>query len=497
MELQTELLENRMARLRVKIEADELETAKRQAARRLAKRVSIPGFRKGKAPYQIIARYLGEGAILEEALDQLGPEIYRQALDESGLEPYGPGQLENIESEDNLIFVFTVPLSPTVDLGDYRAVRLDFEEPEVTDEMVDEVLKSMQNSKAVIEPKDGPAAPGDHLTLDVYGELLPSEEEAAEDSPKEGGADEASDDNAVVFDQHEWTFILGDEENEPIPGFSAALEGITAGEERTFDLVIPDDVEAYNEEYHGRTVRFTVTCHEVAARHIPPLNDDFAQQMAGEDEDIETLLELRMKVREDLQKVLNERAEESYANAVLDKIVEQASIEFPEEAVQDYISDMIADLEQNLQQQGLTLKDFLNLNQMDEDTLREQYRESAIERLKHGLVLGEIVKQERLNVSDAAVDEEVKERSSRYSDGNPQLQEVLEQFFGQEQSRRDIAIGLLTQRAYKRIVEIGKGEAPPLDESQTDEAPEGLDVAAENIEETADAAEDTAEEAAS
>lgn len=476
MKLQTEFLANRVARLRVEVEDDQLEKARRDAARRLAQRVSIPGFRKGKAPYNIVAQYLGEGAILEEAIDELGPQLYRQALEEADLEPYGPGQLEDIEGNGRLTFVFTVPLVPTVDLGDYRSIRHNFEPPEVTDEMVDNFLKRLQNERAIIEPKEGPAAPGDRVSLVVHGELIPAETESRAETPagnpeaaSEGeGADEGESDPEFPIDDDEWTLVLGEADNEPLPGFYAAVEGITAGEERTFELRFPEEGGQYDESLRGRQARFQVTCQEVAARYVPSLNDDFAQQVSGGE--YQTLLELRMKMREMLQEELTRQLEQEYANEVLDRMVEQATIDYPEAMLEDFIDDMVHNFELTLRQQGLQLQDYLKLSQMDEDALRQDFRESAINRLKHSLVLRELVRQEELDVDDAAVTQEIKARSARFGRGDQTMQDAMEQFLSREQSRRDIAADIMTQRAYQRLVAIARGEEPPIGPPPAEEA---------------------------
>ncbi len=478
MNVQTELLENRIAHLKVAIEDAELDKAKRQAARRLAQRVNIPGFRKGKAPYDIIIRYLGEGAVLEEAIDKLGPEIYREALENSELEPYGPGQLENIEDEGDLTFVFSVPLIPTVDLGDYRAVRCDYEPQEATDEMVDTVLKALQDRKAVIEPKDGPAADGDQVVLDIHGTLVP--EEAEPEQPSAEDAEESSDteepqeqqetEDEVLFNQKGWRFVLGDEDGDLMPGFSAAITGITAEEERPFELTFPAEDEDLDETMLGRTVRFTVTAQEISARHIPSINDDFAQQL--DDYEVETLLDLRLKLREDLQARLDEQTASEYADKALTQIVEGTTIEYPELMVDEYIDGMIENFQEQLRQQNLTLQDFLNFNQMEMDALREQYREPAIERLKRSLVMGKLVEVEELDVDEALINREIKARSAQLSQGNPEMQGFFEQYFSAERGRRDLAINLLTQHTMTRLVAIAKGENPPVGLPPVEDEPE-------------------------
>jgi trigger factor len=476
--VQTEILENRIAHLKVVIEDEKLQKAKREAARRLSQRVNIPGFRKGKAPYDIVSRYLGEGAILEEAVDELGPAAYREALEQSKLEPYSSGQLENIESEGPFTFVFSVPLVPTVDLGSYRDIRHDYEPPETTDDMVDRAIKGIQDRRAVIEPKSGPAAEGDQVILNIYGAQLPAGTESEEVTDAQAADSESEPESPadkVLFDQKGWRFVLGDEDDEPMPGFSAAVAGIAAGEERTFELTFPENDENYDESLRGKTVSFKVACQEVSTRHVPAINDDFAQQV--DEFEAATLLELRIKVRENIQKALEQRAENEYSEQVLDKMVEVATIAYPEIMVEEAIDDQVRSFEQTLRQRKLTLQDFLKFSRMDEKALREQYRQPAIARLKRSLLLGELVKVENLDVDDATLDQEVKERSARLSDGNEEMRTFFEQYLGGERGRRDLAVDLITQRAYRRIAEIGKGENPPIDSTPGEHAGEPEEAA--------------------
>jgi trigger factor len=496
--LQTELLENRVAQLTIEVEADRLEKAKRKAARDLSKRVNIPGFRKGKAPYNLLARYLGEGAILEEAIDQLGPDIYREGLEESELEPYGPGQLEKIDTNDDndLVLVFNVPLAPTVDLGDYRTVRIDYEAPEIDDDRVEEILDMMRQNKAESEVKEGPAAEGDSVKIDLFGTLVDDEDDDAEVEDDDADSDEEHDhdhDDNTLFDQKNWEFVIGQEMREPLPGFSEAVTGISAGEERSFDLAFPEDDEDYDEMLLGKTVAFTVTCHEVSARTVPELTDEFVQEL--EEEGIETVDQLREKVASDLESTLVNQAESEYAEKVLDAMVEGAAIEFPEMMIDETIDEMVASFEQQLQQQGMDLNTFLTMRQWEEADLRNEYREPAASRIKRSLVLGEIVNVEALELDPRAIDRAVKDRAAQYANGNEEIQKIFEDYLGNPQGRSSLGVELLTQQAYDRMIAIAKGEEPevgPIPYEEEDE-PEVEDDAANEAESADEAAAPEAE----
>ena len=172
MNIQTEHLDDHTARLTVEIETERLDKAKKQAARKLSKQVNIRGFRKGKVPYKILVNFIGEGPIIEEALESMGKDVYREALDESGVDPYGPGSLEDVDVEsDPPVFTFTVPRQPTVELGDYRAVRLDYEPPVIEEEDVDRAMQHLREQYAEAEESDGPVATGHRVTLDIHSEF--------------------------------------------------------------------------------------------------------------------------------------------------------------------------------------------------------------------------------------------------------------------------------------------------------------------------------------
>ena len=180
MNLQTERIENHRAQLTVEIEAGQLESAKKQAARKISRSVRIKGFRKGKAPYRLVAQYVGEAAILEEAVETLGGELYREALNESDIVPYGPGSIDDFKDEPAPTFVFTVPLQPEVDLKAYQEVRLDFVAPDVTDEEVEQALKQLQMSEIeVLDDSVQVAEAGHRVRIAVDSEFLDGEDSEA------------------------------------------------------------------------------------------------------------------------------------------------------------------------------------------------------------------------------------------------------------------------------------------------------------------------------
>jgi trigger factor len=522
--VQTEHLENHTARLTVEVDAARLDKALHQAARKLSKKGRIPGFRPGKAPFNVVMNMYGHEYVLAEALDDLGNEIYREALDAAEIQPYAPGSLDQVEEEGHKL-VFVVPKRPTVDLGDYREIRVDYEVPEVTDDMVNRAMEELRQNQALLEPADRPAKLTDQVTLShIFVTALPgSAEEEAESAEDEAGeeaaaassaqgevdtetnedtageADLAGDDDAgdeagetdasddedlerVVLHEHNFDRVLTDDEYDLFPGFSAQLVGLSAGDDKQFVLEIPDDYD--DEELAGHALRVELRVEKVQARTVPDWSDALAKRISQDK--VESILELRVDTRKNLQQTAENLADRQLAVEALDELVEGATISYPEEFLQDYITDLLTDLEQNvLRQQGLTLKDYLRITGQTEENLRQNYRASGIKRAERSLALGELVRREQLDASDEDIDSEIDrivasiggEQSSRFR-----------QFLSTQQSRSNIGADLVTSRAMERLAAIAKGENPPIGAAQAAET-----AATEAAEEPAPAAEATGE----
>ena len=302
--VQTEQLENRMARLTVVVETGRLDEARKSAARKIAGQVRIPGFRKGRAPYRVLASHVGEAAILETAVEDLGMALYPDALGESGLEPYGPGTLEDFEQEPDPTFRYTLPLQPVTDLGDYRSIRREFEPPEVSDSDVDDALLALQEREALVEDSPRPVAAGNRVHATVTATVLDDEdgaEEAGEDGD-EGDGEEAA--GRQFMDEQQLVLSLTPE-REPAPGFTEAMLGAAVDEQRDFELQYPEDEERHG-TLSGKKVAFSVVVRKIELVTLPELNDDFAARVSASDGEGEgdaeatSLLALRVQTRERL-----------------------------------------------------------------------------------------------------------------------------------------------------------------------------------------------------
>jgi len=477
--IQTERLEDQhAARLTVEIDQERLDKAKQKAAKQLSTRANIPGFRKGKAPYSIIVRYFGEAAIIQDAFELVSNDVYRDALAESGIEPYTSGAFEDFKLEPTPTLVFTVPLQPEVDLAGYRSVRVPYENAEVTDTDVTNAIKTLQEQNALTEDSAHPAKLGDRVTVDIHSHFVEEhedeevEEDASESEDAEPAADEHEEhdhdehdhdhhhghgDDEVFIHEHDAPIIF-DSEHEPLAGFNEAMLGANVGDSREFDLTIPDDSEEY-EDVAGRQVHFGVTVKKIENITLPALNDEFAAKVTAEEEKPLTLLELRIRVRENLERMAEERQDNEYARQALDAMVDQATVKFPEEIIADEVENMLEQFDQQLRQQGFTLKDYKALTKISDDDLFTQYRPTAENRVKRGLVMREVMVVEAIEADDAALHVEIDRLLENF---DPSQRDNLRPMFEEPKMRVSVLDDLLRRLTTERIIAIAKGEAPEL-----------------------------------
>jgi trigger factor len=433
----------------VAVDADRLEKAKQKAAAQLSRRVNIPGFRKGKAPYRILLNYLGEAAILEDAIEILGNEIYKEALEESKLDPYGPGEIEGVELENGPVLKFIVPLQPEVELGGYRDVRVEYTAPTVDDDEVNRAMKSLQEQNAVVEESQQPVALANRVALDVHSHYV---------------AEEEGEEEAEFLHEHDFSIIL-DQDGEPLPGFNDALVGATVGEEREFTLDVPDDEEQYGEGAGGK-VHFHVTVKKIESITLPAMTDDFAARVTAEEEKPLTLLELRIRVRENLQKMGEDRYKSDYADQALEAMIDAANVHYPEAMVIEETERLLMQFDQNLRQRGLTLNDYMKIIGKTKDDLLNDYRDAAVRSLKRGLVLREIVETERITVSEQGIGEEIDRILERFEETR---RDDLRTLFQQPGMRDNVRNDLMMETVLNRIVAIAKGESPEIVNEETEE----------------------------
>jgi len=395
--------DDHQVKLTVEVDAAMLDEAKQRAARQLSRQTKIPGFRPGKAPYNVVQRVIGEEAIQEEAIELLVKDVYPKVLDESGIKPYGPGTLENIKSTTPPIFEFIVPLQAEVELGDYQSVRIPYELKVITDQDVEDTIQSLREQQAVIEPVERPVQEGDLVYVKLTGQRgKPKEGEEAtfieERTLPVNVAKEGEDDSM------EW----------PFSGFSRRLIGMSAGEEITFNYDYPKKTNF--EAFKGIKALFKVTLDSVKRRTLPDLNDEFAQTVG----DFPTLEALRTRLRENLKEQTDHDYNEQYDNQVLDKIIEISPIKYPPQMLEHEMDHVIERLKERLEQQKLDMELYLKSRQIDMKGLREEAKPVAESRIKRSLVLLEIADKLGVQVNSEDLQAETERTLSSFAQAMPE-----------------------------------------------------------------------------
>ncbi len=477
MKIEQQPLDTCEVRLTVEVDPAEAEQAKRAAARRLAQKHKIPGFRPGKAPYEIVVRHFGEGTVWEEAMEPLGKKVYEAALTEAGLHPFAPGQLLDAKL-DPVTFTFNVPLPPAVALGDYRSVRLGYTDPEITDEALDAALEHLREHQAVLEPVERAAQLGDVIMLDIAG-TAEAAASAKSEAPAADPSVEAPADSAkpvepapatgeaatppgdeFLMDDKGIEVLLDPELEWPVPGFVEAVADIATGEERHIELRFPDDYG--NETLRGRLGKFDVKCTSVKSRSVPEWDDELAKSLG----EYESLADMREKVRAGLLASAQREKTEEYNRSVVDIVVAGATVKYPPVLLREEVDELVQDLDRRLREQKLTVTDYLKIQKLTLEKLRGDLEAPARERLRRSLVLSKVISEEGVAVTDSDIMGRINRIVGPFGDDTLRFRE----FFETDVARRSMRLDLLAEKAMARLASIAKGENPPLPEPAAEEA---------------------------
>lgn len=407
MKIEQTYLDDHQLEVTVETEQDVFERAKHIAAKELAKGKKIPGYRPGKAPYQLIVNHFGEAKIIDHALEHFLDEIYPQVIDELEVETYGPGQVKEIKSFEPPTLILNIPLQPEVTLGDYREIRLPYEKKEVTEEEVDQIIERMRSQQASVEPVEHPAEEGNLVDTSLDG------------LPVEG--DPEDEDSYLLKNQPLPVMIKGKKDDDskewPFPGFSRQLLGVSQGDtlELTHEFGDGEDVD---EDYRGKEVLYSVKVNGIRERVLPELDEEFVKKIS----DLESVDDLREQIREDLSAQRAMEDENSYINSILDAILEDAEVKYPPQMVDNDIEGEIRELEQQLNSQGMDLEMYLKIQDQDVEGLREQIRPTSEKRISQGLIIGKISEVEDLDIKPEDITDEFKS--------------ILDNHFGEDEKGR-------------------------------------------------------------
>lgn len=457
MNIQTELLENSIARMTVQIPPQLLEDAQKRAAVELSKKVRIPGFRPGKAPYNIVVKMLGGAAILEEAVDMLVNEVYPKALRQTDLEPYDSGTVEAFDVE-TLTFKFLLPVQPTVDLGDYLNIRVEGGDAEpITDEKLDELLQQLRREHAKSEPVEGEIAEGMTVTVTIYGEFADGEErpegEEAEGQEGEQAVPPVYKGDGFIHENgHKVT--LNGKDDSVLPGFAEKLAGHKAGDTVTFEMVLPQ--EDRFEGVVGRTVKFDVEIESVSQDTLPELNDDFAAELTKDEANPLTLEQLRARIHRNMTERAEMDALDAYAEKVLNAIAEQGKLSYPEKMLDERAEEMYKSYAQRMKAGGISMDIYFQITGMTREGMLAQMREDARSPFEHSLIVSELVERHNLHLEPSEIDAEIEVMLSDVDDEGERQRVYAE--LTSAKGRRDVANQVFNRKVLTFLRRLGKGE---------------------------------------
>ena len=421
MKVTNEKTENSQAFLTIEMEPAEIEESLEKAYYRLVQRTKIPGFRKGKAPRAILERHIGKESLLEEALNNLVPQAYEKAIKEQEIEAIAQPQIE-IAQTDPVVFKAVVPLKPKVKLGDYQHIQLTPEPVAVTESDVSAVIEQLRHQHATWEPVERPVDFGDLVVFDIESNI--------EDKPF------INQKGAQYQVLHDLSF--------PVSGFAEQLTGMKKDEEKEFKLQFPSDYP--RGELAGKEPSFKVRVTEVKQETLPELSDDFARKV---NPDLTTMDLLRERASSDLKLRAEEKARIDFEERVIDAVVELSEIEFPPILVEAEIHRI---LNQRFQRGNQEMEEYLSSINKTEEELHEELHPLATKRVNQSLVLGKVVAEEKIEVSEPEIDTEI----VNIVKSATEQKDVLEKFLNTPQARESIKQTLITRKTVGRLVEIAK-----------------------------------------
>lgn len=388
MKIETVARDDQQIKLIAEIESELLEKYKHQAARKISQSQKIPGFRPGKAPYDMVRRMIGDEALQQEAVELMLDEIYPQAIREANINPSGPGKLDEIVSMDPPKFAFVIPLPPEIHLGEYKEIRKEYAPEPVTDEQVEGTLHRLQRSYATAEPVERAAEKGDMVSFKLS---------AKRTQPAEG-------ENETLVEETPYQMIAGemDEDSEtgswPYETFTDELVGLKADDVKT--VLHTFDADSPYEDLQGKEIEFTITVQNVKELHLPEINEEFAQTLG----EFETVEDLHKGIQTQLEQNYSQQYNQNYFDELVDQLVEQSTIKYPPHMLEEEIEQFLHGLEHNLEHDHLDMDTYLKMRNLERDAFIEQeVKPAAQRRLERSLALEEFARQEKIEVKNEEV----------------------------------------------------------------------------------------------
>jgi trigger factor len=437
--------------LEIEIDDEQLQQSLDQASKRLAQRVRIPGFRKGRAPRAVIERTLGPDALFDEAVEKLVGAAYDEAVEQEGIKPIGPPQFEIIE-QDPVRFKATVPLEPVVDLGEYRGISSEAQTTDITDEMIEDSLLEVRRRHAVLEPVTRAVQLNDRLKADVRAEV----------------------DGESILNEVGAEFHVREDMVVGVPGVDKKLLGLEQGTEHEFTVDVDEDWD--DEDVAGKSVKFFVTVHDVKEETLPEADDDLAAEVG----EFESFDDLRSRIATDLQEMAERQATEALHEDVLHQTIDRATVEFPPMLIEHETEHVLTELAQRA---GQSPQDFMAAQGSQAEVVLQSLRAQAHDRVISSLVLDEVARLEEIEITEEDVETEI----TKVAGDGPQA-EQMRSLFANDNSRAMLRRNLLTTRTLERLAEIavgggsnaGSDEETAIDSTKADPPGDSGDDAPDN-----------------
>ena len=412
MSVQIEMLEKNMAKLTIEVPAEEFSKAITKVYNKSKNRFAIPGFRKGKAPQHIIEKMYGVGVFYEDAANEVMPGAYEEAVNESGLEIVSRPVVDVIQMEKGKDFIFTaeVAVKPEATLGEYKGIEVEKTVIEVTDEEVDAEIKKTQEQNSREVTVERPAENGDTVVIDYVGTV-----------------------DGVAFDGGSATghnLVLGS--GSFIPGFEDQLVGAVAGAHVDVNVTFPE--EYHSKDLAGKAAVFACDVHEVKTKEYPEIDDEFAQDVS----EFDTLEEYKEDVKKNIAAKKESEAKAEKQQKVMDKVIENATMEIPDAMVDTQAENMVEEYAQRLSYQGLSLEQYFQFTGLNAVTLKEQLKPQALKNIQSRLVLEAVIAAEGIEVTEEELENEIAQMAAMY-----QMEvEKVKEFLGdaeKESMKKDLA----------------------------------------------------------
>ena len=414
MSLQVEKLEKNMAKLTIEVSAEELDKAMEKAYQKQKSRISLPGFRKGKAPRKMIESMYGKGVFMEDAVNSLVPQEYSKAIADCDLEIVSQPEINVTQMEPGKALIFTadVATKPEVTLGDYKGVEVPKTEIAVTDEEVDaEVKKEQDKNSRTVVVEDRAAANGDITTIDFEGFV-----------------------DGVAFDGgkgSDYALTLGS--GTFIPGFEDQLVGANTGDHVEVKVTFPEEYQA--KELAGKEAVFQCDVKKIETKEVPELDDEFAKDVS----EFDTLAEYKEDVKKNLTEKKEKEARTAKENAAVDKAIENAQMDIPDLMIQTQCRQMMDDFARRMQQQGLSMDQYFQFTGQSMDKMMEDMKPQALKRIQTRLVLEKIAETENTQPSEDEITEEIQKMADAYKMEADKIREAIGED-GIEQLKKDLSV---------------------------------------------------------